>query len=100
MRRASLPQRSQKETIPMYTILVSAVGGVMGYGVIHSLRKCRFPVKVIGMDIYPDAVGQYWADHFEVAERTDSPTYRQFLQRMVSKYQVDLLIPCIEQDVS
>lgn len=83
-----------------YTMLVTGVGAVIGYGVLKSLRQSGYAVKLIGMDIYPDAVGQYWCDHFEPAIRTDSPKYISFLLSIIEKHNVDLVIPGIVQDVT
>ena len=59
----------------MYTILVTGVGAVIGYGIVRSLRASKFPVRIVGMDIYADAVGQRWCDVFEQAVRADDPRY-------------------------
>jgi carbamoyl-phosphate synthase large subunit len=83
-----------------YTVLVTGVGAVIGYGVLKSLRQSGYTVKLIGMDIYPDAVGQYWCDHFEPAIRTDAPEFISFLLSIIWKHNVDLVIPGIEQDVT
>jgi carbamoyl-phosphate synthase large subunit len=85
---------------PPYTILVTGVGAIIGYGIIKSLRKSGHDLKIIGMDIYPDAVGRHWCDYFEQAVRTDAAEYLTFLMSIIEKYEVDLVIPGIEQDVS
>ena len=46
----------------MHTVLVTGVGAIIGYGAVRSLRKSRTDVRIVGMDIYPDAVGQVWCD--------------------------------------
>ena len=52
------------------------------------------------MDIYPDAVGQHWCDHFEIAALAAAPEYPDFIRSLIRKNSVDLVIPGIEQDVS
>ena len=52
------------------------------------------------MDIYPDAVGQHWCDHFEIAALAAAPEYPDFIRSLICKNSVDLVIPGIEQDVS
>lgn len=71
----------------------------MGYGLLRSLRAARPDVVLVGTDIYPDAVGQAWCDIFIQAPLTADPGYLEWLEQAVEKYQVDLLIPGIEQDV-
>lgn len=83
----------------MKTILVTGVGAIIGYGVIKSLRKSDYDVKIIGMDIYDDAVGQHWCDCFEKAVLASSKEYPCFLKKLILKHNIDLVIPCIEQDI-
>ena len=52
------------------------------------------------MDIYPDAVGQHWCDHFEIAALAAAAEYPDFIRSLIRKNSVDLVIPGIEQDVS
>jgi carbamoyl-phosphate synthase large subunit len=83
----------------MYTILVTGVGAIIGYGIIRSLRVSRFPVRIVGMDIYADAVGQRWCDVFEQAVRADQPGYGEHVASLIRRHSVDLVIPGIEQDM-
>lgn len=83
----------------MYNILVTGVGAIIGYGIIRSLRKSPFPVKIIGIDIYSDAVGQNWCDHFIQGVLASDPKYPHFLLEVIEKYSIDLIIPGIEQDI-
>lgn len=84
----------------MYTILVTGVGAIIGYGIIRSLRASRYAVRVIGIDIYEDAVGKTWCDRFERASHTNAPEHPEFIGNIIRKYSVDLVIPGIEQDVT
>ncbi len=84
----------------MYKVLVTGVGAVIGYGIVRSLRKARPETVVTGMDIYPDAVGKQWCDHFEQSPLVADPGYSGFLQEVIRRHGVDLVIPGIEQDVS
>ena len=83
----------------MYTILVTGVGAIIGYGIVRSLRASRFPVRIVGMDIFQDAVGQRWCDAFEQAVRADQPSYPEHLAELISRHSIDLVIPGIEQDM-
>ncbi|WP_373532547.1 ATP-grasp domain-containing protein [Vampirovibrio sp.] len=82
------------------TVMVTGVGAIIGYGVIRALRQCGTPVRIIGLDIFSDAVGQHWCDAFRQAPLTSHPEYLPFIHDMVRAFQVDLIIPGIEQDVS
>jgi len=79
--------------------MVTGVGAIIGYGLLRSLRSAIPEVRLIGADIYPDAVGQAWCDAFEQAPFTASPHYFDWLRQVVDKHEIDLLIPGIEQDI-
>lgn len=83
----------------MTKAMVTGVGAIMGYGLLKSLRAADPTIRLLGTDIYDDAVGQAWCDHFEQAPLTADPRYQDWLLRMIERYRVDLLIPGIEQDV-
>ena len=83
-----------------YNVLVTGVGAVIGYGIVRSLRAMDRPIRIIGMDIYPDAAGQRWCDHFEKAALAATPEYPDFIRSLIHKHSIDLVIPGIEQDVS
>lgn len=83
----------------MTTILVTGVGAIIGYGVLRSLRGTGRPLRLIGADIYPDAVGRAWSDAFVQAPLTSSPNYLDWLKSVVDTHQIDLIIPGIEQDL-
>lgn len=85
--------------MPDYNILVTGVGAIIGYGIINSLKKSKYEINVIGADIYPDAVGRAWCDEFIQAERADSIDYEDYLLSALDRYEIDLIIPGIEQDI-
>ncbi|MGN8344665.1 ATP-grasp domain-containing protein [Pseudomonas sp. SMV71] len=83
----------------MKTVMVTGVGAIMGYGLLKSLRAADPAVRLIGTDIYDDAVGRAWSDAFEQAPLTADPGYGQWLGDTLARHKVDLLIPGIEQDL-
>lgn len=83
----------------MKTVLITGVGAIMGYGMLRSIRKSHPNIKLIGTDIYLDAVGQAWSDVFIRAPMTSDENYMEWLYDVVCKHKVDLVIPGIEQDV-
>ena len=82
----------------MTTILVTGVGAVIGYGILRSLRQTGRSLHLIGADIYPDAVGQAWADTFLRAPLTADSRYMEWLEDTLREHQVALVMPGIEQD--
>lgn len=83
----------------MKTVMVTGVGAIMGYGLLKSLRAADPSVRLVGTDIYDDAVGRGWSDVFVQAPLTADPGYGQWLNDALARHEVDLLIPGIEQDV-
>lgn len=81
------------------TVLVTGVGAIIGYGIIRSLRRLPQPPRIIGMDIYPDAVGRHWCDAFVQALPAAADDYLPFIAQTVAATGIDLIIPGIEQDV-
>ena len=81
-------------------VLVTGVGTIIGYGIINSIRKCRYNVHIIGMDMNPNAIGKHWGDEFVVAEPASSNTYLDFLKQTIENYKVDLVLIGIEQDMN
>lgn len=83
----------------MYNVLVTGVGSIIGYGIIDGLRKSSVPVTITGIDIYDDAYGSVLADNFVQGVRADSPGFIDFINQVVRRYNIDLVIPGIEQDL-
>jgi carbamoyl-phosphate synthase large subunit len=83
----------------MKTVMVTGVGAIMGYGLLKSLRAADASVRLVGTDIYDDAVGRGWSDVFVQAPLTSAPEYGRWLGETLARHEVDLLIPGIEQDI-
>ena len=83
-----------------YNILVTAVGAIVGYGIIASLRQSGFDVHIIGCDIFEDAVGQYFADEFIAAVPAADENYPCFLKKLIDEKKIDLVLFGIEQEIS
>lgn len=80
-------------------ILVTGVGAIIGYGILNSLKQSKYNLVLYGIDIYNTAYGKYLADKFIQAKLAKSPDYIPFINNIVSKYNIDLIIPGIEQDL-
>lgn len=78
-------------------ILVTGVGAIIGQGILKSLKD--YGSELHGMDIFEHAYGQSLCMSFHKAERADSPNYFSFIEALHAKYQFDLVIPGIEQDM-
>jgi len=83
----------------MTTVLVSGASGIVGYGILRSLRMCAQPVRLIGASIYDDSVAPAFCDVFELAPRTDAANYVEWLTGVITRHGIDLIVPGIEIDL-
>jgi carbamoyl-phosphate synthase large subunit len=83
----------------MKTILVSGASGIVGYGILRSLKRTGNPLRLIGTSIYDDSVAPGFCDIFELAPPTNDVAYMEWLLNTIRKYQVDLVVPSIEIDM-
>lgn len=84
----------------MINVLVTGVGAIIGYGIVNSLRRIKtLKLRVIGMDIYDDAYGRFICDKFYRAELAYSEEYLNFINSLIDREKIDLIIPGIEQDM-
>ena len=83
----------------MTTVLVSGASGIVGYGILRSLRRSEAPLRLVSTTIYPDSVAPAFSDVFEQAPPTSQDNYLDWLCATIRKHSVDLLIPAIECDV-
>ena len=78
---------------------MSGASGIVGYGILRSLRQSRLPLRLIGTSIYGDSVAPGFCDVFELAPRSDDAAYTEWLLDTIRKHQVDLIVPGIEIDM-
>lgn len=83
----------------MRRILVSGASGVVGYGILRSLKRSSKQLSLIGTSIYDDSVAQGFCDIFEQAPPTDDAAYIEWLLNTIRKHQIDLIVPGIEIDM-
>ena len=82
-----------------YNVLVTGVGAIVGYGIIKSLRDSDLSVKITGIDIYDDAVGQKWCDSFIQAKPAAAPDYIDFLKMVMDQNHIDIVFFGTEQEI-
>ena len=83
----------------MKRILVSGASGIVGYGILRSLRKAEDPIFLLGTSIYSDSVAPAFCDEFELAPVTGDPGYFEWLTSTLKRHRIDMLIPGIEIDM-
>jgi len=81
------------------TILVSGASGIVGYGILRSLRRSAEEYKLIGTTIYDFSIAPAFCDIFEKALPTNHPDYMNWLCGIIKKHSVDMIIAGIECDM-
>ena len=79
--------------------MVSGASGIVGYGVLRSLRQSGETFFLVGTSIYDDSVAPAFCDIFELAPSTDAPEYLAWLIATLERHKIDMLIPGIEIDM-
>lgn len=82
------------------TILVSGASGIIGYGILKSLRQSHPECRLIGTTVYERSPAQAFCDIFEKAPPTNHPAYFDWIAELIRKYDIALAIPGIEIDVT
>jgi carbamoyl-phosphate synthase large subunit len=80
-------------------VLVSGASGVIGYGILKSLRKSGKDLHLIGTTVFPDSVAQGFCDTYLQPPMTSDARYMSWLLETIRKHEVELLIPGIEPDL-
>lgn len=80
-------------------ILVSGASGIVGYGILRSLKKYKKDLKLISSTIYENSVAQGFSDVFEKALKTNDENYITWLITTINKHKIDFIIPSIEADL-
>src|SRR5450759_4062665 len=80
-------------------ILVSGASGIVGYGILRSLKRDANKYRLIGTTIYDFSIAPAFCDVFEKALPTTHPGYTDWLCNIIRKHSVDMLIPGIECDM-
>ena len=70
----------------MHTVLISAVGGDIGQGILKSLRSVRPRVRIIGCDMTPNSPGPFLFDkgYIVAAAKNDEKKYIKYLNIVLS----------------
>ena len=83
----------------MKRVMVSAASGVVGYGILRTLRQANIQCFLLGTSIYDDSVAPAFCDAFELAPPTNSESYLAWLLETLEKHSIDMLIPGMEADM-
>jgi carbamoyl-phosphate synthase large subunit len=83
----------------MRRIYVSGASGLVGYGILKSLRQSKQKYFLLGSSIHKNSIAPIFCDSFEIAPKSDSSNYIKWLVSILKKYKIDIMFPGIEVDM-
>lgn len=83
------------------TVLVTAVGGIIGQGLLRSLRAAGQPLRVLGLDREPDCPFAAWCDGFHAKPglAEEDGAYLQWWLELLDREGIGLVLPGHDADV-
>ena len=81
-----------------YNILVSGASGIVGYGILRSLKN--FNCYLIGTTIYETSPANCFSDIVLTPPLTSDENYIPWLLETINEYKIDMIIPAIEADMN
>lgn len=82
-----------------FRILVTSVGGAMSPVTLRALRNsARHRIEVVGVDSRADAIGQYFANRFDVVPPGTDPGYPDQIAALVRRHGIDLVLACSDEE--
>lgn len=84
----------------MKRILISAIGGDVGYGVIKALKASSHDLYFVGVDVKKyNAAYDLMDEFYEAPPFSDVPKWLQFVQEIIKKCQIDIFWPITEPEM-
>lgn len=80
-------------------ILVTGASGIVGYGILKTLREAPFPLTLFGSSIHPVSVASKFCHTFIQAPATSNSGYLNWLLETVTNFNIQTIVPGIETDV-
>ncbi|HKM03055.1 MAG TPA: ATP-grasp domain-containing protein [Lachnospiraceae bacterium] len=83
----------------MINILVSGASGIVGYGILKSLKMTNEKYYLLGTSIYEESIAEAFCDLFIKTTPTTDIYYIDWLIKTIKKHKIDFIIPGIEIDM-
>lgn len=84
-----------------FNVIVTGIGAIIGQGIAKSFRNSDLHVKVIGVDLKPNNLGEMFCDVFHQKPQCEENTaeYIKFWRDLIISEKADLIIPGIDIDL-
>ena len=79
-------------------LLTAAGGGLSCQTILHAQSSQRHQIEVVAVDMRDDSPARSLAAEFETVPRGDDPTYAERLCDIVKMHDVDLVLPCSDEE--
>lgn len=80
-------------------ILISGVGGDIGFGIGKILKNLNFVTHIIGIDVHNDHPGNILFDECYIVPAASSLDYISCLSNIIDKNKIDIFIPSSEAEI-
>ncbi len=80
-------------------VYVSGVSGIVGYGIVRSIRAAYPGIEIYGSALDDLNVGAHLVDRFFLSPRSDSNSYLGWLTNFLTDNEIDYSIPGIDIDL-
>jgi len=81
-------------------VLITGCGGDIAISMARILREIMVDICLVGTEIHDDHPAQVYFDKVLSVLRADDPGYQACLQGIISEYDIDLIIPSTEAEIS
>lgn len=78
----------------IHRVLITAIGGNIGQGILKSLRAAKRTYYIVGIDMEPLSAGFSLVDSYYRTPRTGDPTFAHELERIVQREQLEAIYVC------
>lgn len=82
-----------------YNILVTGCGGDIGQSIGKILSSAELCRSLVGCDIHLNHPGKFIFDSVDILPKCSDPNYKNELRRLITKYNINLVIPASEQEL-
>ncbi len=81
------------------TVLITGGGGDLAWSILRSLRASSLPLRIVGAECSPDAIGGEFYDEFYLLPPASAPDYRLALESVCRHEGIRLIYPASDAEL-
>ncbi|MEO5361160.1 MAG: ATP-grasp domain-containing protein [Nitrospirota bacterium] len=82
-----------------HRVLITAIGGNIGQGILKSLRAANRDYYIVGIDMHPLSAGFSLADAYYTVSKTGSPTFYAEIKDIITKEHIEAIYVCVPPEL-